>query len=711
MSERVPLNEAIYNIRRTCEDARRSPFIFIIGAGVSAPSIKLSTEITLECAEKYAEERQRDPSLKAPSMAPGPGLEPYSHFFELAYPEKEGRAEYLERLIHGKPISGATMRFAHLLASRRISQLVVTPNFDDLLTRALNLFGERPIVCDHPYTAARIDVERSDVIQIVHVHGTYSFYDCCNLKDEIVARAQRNMPDSMPKFIDQAFARRSPIVVGYSGWEDDVIMGGLKRRLGGQLRYHIYWFCYSAESYTALPPWLKQSSQIRFIVPDEGAKESLLRAQEVFDAFNTAFQLREPELTANPLRFFARRLRKEAALAKVATTHNADGDRALDLYDFASVIDKLERASKLVRREISGAEKFIEGLRKALRRSDYDGVVSLAVSLPESDLAELEPPQLESFLLTLESAAAELEALKSSTEVNARYVIVSASKLLNQRQPSERASVHLGSALIRLGRALRGQQRLGEAENSFLAVIDVCTADESPEFEPLVAEARYTIGLFFTTHDQAAKAVEQFEQVVQRYAASGRDETLLFVAASWRQWIRHDLARGYTALGIKRFGQFAAWLEELTRAELQLELALAFRDIIQSLNSAERYADAIVFSRRWRKRLLTHEDPRIDAAISGALVQYAFAGLQVAKVRFALCAARLVIIKWDKVKADSPETDLATAYEISVACFMSLGKRQQARHLFAHAFRALESYESDGVLAIRFRMLRLVAAG
>jgi hypothetical protein len=54
-------------------------------------------------------------------------------------------------------ISRANFRLAHLLLESTVTNLVLTSNFDDFLTRALDLFGHRPIVCDHPKTLERID--------------------------------------------------------------------------------------------------------------------------------------------------------------------------------------------------------------------------------------------------------------------------------------------------------------------------------------------------------------------------------------------------------------------------------------------------------------------------------------------------------------------------------------------------------------------------
>ncbi len=118
-----------------------------------------------------------------------------------------------------------------------VTNLVVTTNFDDFLSQALSLFGRRHIVCDHPRTLERIDLRSPDV-QIIHIHGSYWFYDCCNLNAEISERAKGSSSTSftMLSTLDDILRTHSPLVVGYSGWEGDVFMNALQRRMSAPLR-------------------------------------------------------------------------------------------------------------------------------------------------------------------------------------------------------------------------------------------------------------------------------------------------------------------------------------------------------------------------------------------------------------------------------------------------------------------------------------------
>src|SRR5207244_2054635 len=193
-------------------------------------------------------------------------------WFQEAYPHPAQRQRYLRELMQKQFISRANFRLAHLLLDRTVASLVVTTNFDDFLSRALSLFGRPHIVCDHPRTVERIDPESAE-IQIVHLHGSYWFYDCCNLTEEMTRRAQPSATSSktMAQLLDTVFWNRSPLVLGYSGWDGDVFMSALKRRLTSGLPTNLYWFCYDRASAGRLREALQDfdTESVVLVVPPE----------------------------------------------------------------------------------------------------------------------------------------------------------------------------------------------------------------------------------------------------------------------------------------------------------------------------------------------------------------------------------------------------------------------------------------------------------
>lgn len=394
------IEEAVSEIHQACEGAagpHLTPFFLIVGAGISAPAVPLAQAIIEQCQD-VARRYQRGGTAAGPST-----LDEYSYWFSRAYPGARQRQEFLRGLIEKKPLSAASLRLAHLLSSGRLTNLVVTTNFDDFIARALRLFAQEPAVCDHPRTVGRIDRDRPD-IQIVHVHGSYLFYDCANLRAEVNGRARTDESTSftMIGLLDSLLWSRSPLVVGYSGWEGDVVMSALERRLRGghPLGQNIYWFCYRRSDMERLPRWLRESGDIRFVVPPEPAAqgatapamrsatesaspEPTLRAVQVFDELKGAFAIGEPPLFTNPVDYFARSL--ELSLPE---TEGSGGDP----YAFKALIERLRTAARTFEQATAprGFEATLEKLRHLMRTSNYEQAIRVLAGIIPAQLRKLD---------------------------------------------------------------------------------------------------------------------------------------------------------------------------------------------------------------------------------------------------------------------------------------------------------------------------------
>ncbi len=287
----LTLSPAITEIRQALDQRNKrgepTPFFFIVGAGLSHPQVPLAGDIEAACKK---EALLYNPLLAFDEQSASGA---YSFWFEKAFPHAEDRQQHLRLLMSDVSISKANFRLAHILLSKRLANMVVTPNFDDFLSQALRLFGERPITCDHPLTMERINVE-SELTQIIHVHGTYWFYDCCNLKSEINERATTIAAITVKSTLDEILHRRSPLVVGYSGWEDDVIMRALHDRLRYKLGTNIYWFCFRRKELDLLPDWLKVPG-VRFVVPAEATTKTDILSKDLADPENTQLDLIQVE--------------------------------------------------------------------------------------------------------------------------------------------------------------------------------------------------------------------------------------------------------------------------------------------------------------------------------------------------------------------------------------------------------------------------------
>jgi tetratricopeptide (TPR) repeat protein len=423
LSTTLPFDEVIQELASSCPPPEEpNPYVFIVGAGISYPSVPLASEITAHC-QKRAEGFKIPPPPRDTSP-----MKLYSYWFEKAYPQPHQRQQYLQSLIENKSISLANFRLAHLLLSKRVATTVVTPNFDDFLWRALITLGdENVLLCDNPNTEHRIKVN-SGSVQIVHVHGTYRHYDLANLEPEIEARASQSPAtnQTMSHLLDAIFRDHSPIVVGYSGWENDVIMRAIRRRVETYLGYKLYWFCHKKDTVDTLPAWLKGHNLVVFGAPhDPASKETLaslsdsnpavagsdkcdgettraipgspnlisatadpkgaLEAQMVFDRLVVALGLDSPPLVKDPLQFFADRLEK--SLPKDGSL--TGGAIA---YSFASIIEDVKNARQLLKRESENATStdkvLLERMRDAVSRSQYQEALTIASEIAVEKLSK-----------------------------------------------------------------------------------------------------------------------------------------------------------------------------------------------------------------------------------------------------------------------------------------------------------------------------------
>lgn len=352
----LPLKTAAARIREACKGRSQSPFFYVCGAGISVPSVPLAWAITEECRK-----RAQELGL-AVGEPPDDPAGSYSYWLEQAWPDPDQRRAFFRAKIEGRPLTDAVLRLAHLMGSGAPSRLLVTPNFDDFVSRALHLFAHPHVVCDHPATTARIDLG-SDDAQVLHVHGTYWFYDLVNTDTEIYERAEgMRAGPGMSEILDDVLRNRSPLVVGYSGWEGDVIMRALKSRMRSGLRHQLYWFSYSHDGIESLPAWLREHPNVSFVLPEPS---ETLPADRVFDALLREFRVEAPLLTKNPLRSFADHLSKVAP----ERSDNAPPD----LYFFEDIIHRVRDAANEAGegRGRSDTEDAVERVRDAVRRGRY----------------------------------------------------------------------------------------------------------------------------------------------------------------------------------------------------------------------------------------------------------------------------------------------------------------------------------------------------
>jgi MoaA/NifB/PqqE/SkfB family radical SAM enzyme len=311
----IDVQQAIQEIANAFISGAKARYFFFAGAGVSTPQVPLASAIVQQLRSK---DRRHD--VRDPEQSP---LAQYSAILKAVYPSREGRRQYFQDLIRDKPIPPACLRLAYLLTSKKCPNVLVTPNFDDFFARACELSGQK---CDVYERAESIPIVQwsTDRPKVAHIHGTYRDYDIANLRGEL--SSIKGVKDALLHLLHD----RSPLVLGYSGWQDDVFMGALRKHLGHQnsLLYPLYWFCHDANSLSSLPAWLKNHPDVNFVVADQQDISRRLHARDVLQDLINALHLPPPALSVDPIGVFLQRVRE-------SLEYEPDAPEWRDLYLFS----------------------------------------------------------------------------------------------------------------------------------------------------------------------------------------------------------------------------------------------------------------------------------------------------------------------------------------------------------------------------------------
>jgi tetratricopeptide (TPR) repeat protein len=634
----LDLKSAAIDIRQAVDQSRRrkssSPFFFMVGAGISHPPIPLASAIQEHCiTEALRYGKTAGPGSDTPMTG-------YSHWFEQAYPHPGDRQHYLRQLMESQVISPANFRLAHLILEKSITNLVVTTNFDDFLSRALTLFGRNHIVCDHPRTLERIDLSANDV-QIIHIHGSYWFYDCCNLKDEISDRAKASAATSftMLAMLDDILRLHSPLVAGYSGWEGDVFMTALQRRLSASLRTNLYWFSYSESDARNLPDWLTGHPQVRIVVPQpkpapdrpapsgQGSEPTtrepgansvsswdapVLRAITVFDELIRTFELDAPALTKDPVTFFASHLRTSLLGDKPDEIES-------DVYAIRAVVDLLQRLAlqkdKLL--PATAKETLLEPCRNAVRQSNHRQAIEL--------VAEISPS-----LLSVDEMREVFSAM------------VNAGPALNDNSPAQLASYDLAwsfyeklrelgrddssirkqaaMALVNKGTTLGVLNRHEEAIDVYDEVIRRFENSSEPGVPEEVAKALLRKGYRLGMLGRNDEALSVYDDVLLRFGASPEAVVREQVAKALRNkgLILGAMNRSEEAIAV--YGEAVERFGNATETIVREQVAVSLRNQGYSLGLLKRNDEALKVYDDVVRRFGDAPEPAVREEVGAALI-------------------------------------------------------------------------------------------
>lgn len=324
------LEQVLHTIKSTMYHHKNDayfPYFFIVGAGISVPEIPSASKIVDICKETVKEIdpeifAQYDEDSKAFSEN---GMKYYSSWIEYAYPNRINRSQLFKRLCSKAKISSANLMLAQILHSGQFANTVFTTNFDDSLKKALELMGTKNFFCAENVMDNLVVSNQTKDIQVIHVHGTFNFYDCANLEKEIDNVASQTGAVSSAQLLSSFLANQAPIIVGYSGWENDVIMRCLKERLNYPTPLQYIWICYNKQSYLNLPDWIKEKDSVIFVIPESDSGEcseasdtlawdasssvASIDATMFFKRIISSFKLKAPLIFTDPYSYYSQKIR------------------------------------------------------------------------------------------------------------------------------------------------------------------------------------------------------------------------------------------------------------------------------------------------------------------------------------------------------------------------------------------------------------------
>lgn len=324
------LEEAVRVIKFTIErnpNKDNHPYFFIVGAGISAPEIPTAQSIIDNCKQsvKKLDEEYYNQCINDSEKFMDNHMRYYSTWIEHAFPNRRDRSNYFKQLNANSKISSANLMLAKILNSKSFANTVFTTNFDDSLKRALELMGATDYFVAENIMDNLVISNQNSNVQIVHVHGTYNFYDSANLEDEIDNIASQTSVISSRRLLQSFLANQAPIIVGYSGWENDVIMKCLKERLSYPTPLKYIWVCYDNNSFNGLPDWIRNNDNFIFIKPEKNTDvndekssvkslldqsyDSKVDATMFFRRIISEFKLPKPLVFSNPYKYYSDKIR------------------------------------------------------------------------------------------------------------------------------------------------------------------------------------------------------------------------------------------------------------------------------------------------------------------------------------------------------------------------------------------------------------------
>ena len=744
----ISLNAAIKQLAMAVDSLKedeRFPYFLIVGSGISAPEVPTSSEIIGHCIAKAG-------SKDAPTFDSHAKL--YSYWFHKAYPHSIDRQRYLSEMVEKSKVTPANLFLAHLLAGTKLARLVITPNFDNLLARALDLFGIRYRICDHPYTASRIDPQ-SDGLQIVQVHGSYLYYDIVNLYEELAGRKDRphDAPISMFELLGRSLWDRSAIVVGYSGWAEDVIMESLELRLRSPLGRNLFWVCHRIGEISSLPSWLRDHPNVYFVVSDSDLlsytnsqgdqasrdymtqlpsderkeKTNPLDAAHVFRELLGMSPFDPPELIRSPIDYLYNRVR--SAIQEDLGKYGED-------YAFQEVLQRLDAARHYLEHS-RVQDKELSALIKSNMRAASEEVISQVKTL---ELGRYDSDQLSQISNALQNAV-DSTSVSIEERITGLTLLDSVKDQIYQHHPDTKhlrrflkARIAIALKLYYIGAVDKEiaiyddlTSRFGDETNDRIVAF-VITATrykanslwmQYQKFDE--AEAIYAKLIKDHEHDQSTSvqlAVGQcMDALADMLEASGRDSTSArkrvineFKDKTNRKY-RPLVADAYISLGRELFGlgrteeSLQAFLDAIAYCcaglpRLSPSLASAYRNACAVYTHLDKYAEIIELGTEALAFLKTASGVSKSQLIGSRISIYRSRGIAfegVGKQDLAIADYEAAVSEKADLLVSVDAREVANSYLRLLVLWQQRGEASKAENIREEAVSRLQHIEDESV--------------
>src|SRR5437867_2154677 len=319
-------------------------------------------------------------------------------------------------------------------------------------------------------------------------------------------------------------SRHSPIVIGYAGWEGDVIMTALKRRLQSGLPNNLYWFAHRRSDLERLRSLLKDHRDLCLVLPDKptkaatepppaseeklagaaGEAEPTLTAQSVLDKLVAVFTTKSPALTLDPVGFFAEQL-------KNSFPQDSPDKPSDDIYELRDVIRRVELVRTTTEAKPTAIEAETERVRDAVRRSLYLEALAIARQI---DPNRLSPVQREALIESAMSAALGLND-NSQAELDGYDLVLRLATGKVAERPTFGRRVAL--ALFRKGVTLGHLNRSEEAIAVYDEVVRRFGDAPEPAVREQVAKALFTKGVVLDRLNRSEEAIAVYDEVLRGF--------------------------------------------------------------------------------------------------------------------------------------------------------------------------------------------------